>query len=219
MRAFGDESGHLRGVFNGSEECFSLGLVYGSNLDCQRCPQRALRRLEDVPEIKWADLRDFQKRRIMECISEEVKRVYWISIDQEMLNGLSHSYALYNHDVFDIGRDLAIMAIGYLEMLFPIDTTPNNHYEFTFDQLFDSNTSESLSTYINDYLSCWEVQFGNSRRFAGIQTADCIAGAASEDYSSNSNWLNILSDEMCRSVTNELLIQIEYRLSEARTDP
>jgi len=196
-----------------------MGIVYGNELDCQRCPQRTLRRLDDVPEVKWNNLRNHQKRRVIECIDDEIERIHWITIDRQMLNDLDHSYALYNHDVFDIERDLAIIAIGYREMLFPIDTSSGNQYEFIFDQLFDSHTSGAVNSKINRSLDEWSVEYGNSRRIGGIQSADCVAGAASEDYSTDSDWLDIIAEDKSESFTDEMLMRVEHRLHESRTEP
>lgn len=87
MPYYGDISGHFRGLLRDEFETCAVGVVGGPKTDCARCPKRAIRRVQDMNEAKWYDMKFKEKRRFFECFDEYTPP-------------LSYGYAAFSKDDF-----------------------------------------------------------------------------------------------------------------------
>lgn len=213
MHAYGDESGHLRSLLTGDDDIFVLAVVAGEEQVCVGCPKRAVRRVTDLQEAKWNDMSAPEKRRVIDCFSEESRGLYlgYIALKAVDLHALPNSYLLHQDRPFEIPWDLAFIAFGYSTLLSEIYNDVSADLSFTFDRLFGRKQSEQISRQLEVECSEIQVQHATSHGTVGIQAADCVAGAVADRYRKDRNWLDGADvDVECR--TAELLTQIKRRL-------
>ncbi len=214
MRAYGDESGHLRGLLNGDCEVYVVGIVAGTQLDCFRCPKATVRRVTNIPEAKWNDLTDVQKRRLFECFaSTDGLQFGYAVFTKEQLHTLQNYHLLYQNVSFPPAWDLALTGYAYGEILFDMGLVDHYHRPvFTFDRISSRPQCEAVRTHIHQFVPTLRVQFNGSRQVHGIQAADCLAGAVAEDQKHGTDWLDYLSDHTVIETYATALVQLENDL-------
>lgn len=212
MKYFGDESGHFKGVLNGDCDVCVIGVVAGDRLDAYRCPKRLLRRLTDIPEIKWRDLREADKRRIFECFSEEDLQFGYASFTLEMLQTMKNYHLLYQDVTFPPTWDIALAGYAYGEILFELGARSVNQTVFKCDRISSQNQSQEMVDHIEHFVPEVEGFHKGSRQVPGIQAADCLAGAVAEDMKSSTDWLDYLDTEKVVNCSSLSLIQLEKDL-------
>lgn len=174
----------LRGVLQGDCEVCVIGVVAGERLDGYRCPKQILRRLTDIPEIKWRDLREPDKRRIFECFAAEDLQFGYASFTQEHLHSMENYHLLYQNVSFPPTWDLALAGYAYGEILYELGADEITQSIFECDRISSQNQSQAMIDHIEHFVPSIKTAYKGSRKVPGIQAADCLAGAVAEDKSS-----------------------------------
>lgn len=215
MDYFGDESGQFKGVLNGDSEVCVIGVVAGTKIDCMRCPKRTVRRVDDIPEAKWNDLMDYQKRRLFECFAEQDHLQYGYALfNRDKLHSMENYHLLYDDVEFPPSWDLALSGYAYGEILFEMDVLDDNRASFEFDRISSQKQCDAVKNHILHFVDLQNVYYSGSRESGGIQAADCLAGAVAEDYKKDTDWLDYLEGDDVVKCSSASLIQLENRLTE-----
>lgn len=217
MELYGDESGHLRSLLDGDEDLFVLAVVAGNAECCMRCPKRAVRNVTNIEEARWNDLTATQRRRLVDCLAEcePDLSLGYVAIEQCDLRQLQGHYRLYEGDL-KYDWDLCVIADCYASVVEELLQSEGN-YTFTFDRLFSKKMSGRVVEAMHETTPELEICHDDSRKVAGIQTADCFAGAVREDRLREQNWLDEF--EEVSDATKFALATIEDRLLNAKTGP
>lgn len=216
MDYFGDESGHFRGLIQGDCEVCVIAVVEGDQVSCGRCPKKTVRGVEDIPEAKWHDLIEVQKRRLFECFAEQDNiRFGYALFTADMLNNLQNHYKLHQNVKFPPAWDLALAGCAYGEILFDLEARDDYRPpSITVDRISSKRQSEQMMQFVEDYVDEARVFLKGSRQSPGVQAADCFAGAIAEDYKRSTDWLGYLNDEMVVEASYNSLLRLEYLLTE-----
>ena len=220
MDAFGDASGHLRGLLSKDCNVYVAAVVWGDRRSCSRCAKKAVRQASDVAEAKWTDMGDVQKRRMVECLADNDNlRFGYAKIEREQLQNLQLSHLLYQNVSFPPDWDLALEGYAYGEVLFEMGALDEQRATFTFDRVASKPQSEAVKEHVEKFVSDVHVSYNGSRKEGGIQAADCFAGAVAEDAKSDTDWLSNIDDDRIVHVNHSSIAQLEHRLDEHYADP
>lgn len=220
MVYFGDESGDFRSLLNGSERCIAHAVVGGDNIDVLACSKRAVRNVTDLEEAKWNDLRRTEKRRFIECLEERDGdlRMGVATIDRDNILSLYGHYQLHQDSLRYI-NSIMYAGIAYGTLLSALDVRNDSRPRFKFDRLYNKSQSAKVIDVLTNRCGSIECSSHDSRHIQGIQTADCIAGAAREDYCKGSTWFESLNESMYVDATNHVLSSLEKHLHDVSTGP
>lgn len=119
MHLYGDESGHIRSLLDGTDSVVVIAVVAGNKNACMRCPKRTVSRRNELSEAKWSKLETTEKRRFIECFSDNRGNITYgyISLSRIDLVGMRASYLLHDNENFEYDRDVSIMAWCYAELI------------------------------------------------------------------------------------------------------
>lgn len=215
MDYFGDESGKLKGVLNGHCDVCVIGVVAGTKIDCMRCPKRTVRRVDDIPEAKWNDLLDTQKRRLFECFADQDNLQFGYSLfTRDKLQTMENYHLLYQDVNFPPAWDLALAGYAYGEILYEMGVPEERRSFFEFDRIASQKQSDAVVDHISHFVDLSNVYYNGSRQSQGIQAADCFAGAVAEDFKRDTDWKGYLDSSDIVECTHMSLLQLENLLSE-----
>lgn len=215
MDYFGDVSGHLHGLLHGDCDACVFGVVGGDRIAAGRCPKQAIRRADDIPEARWNDMPEVQKRRFFDCLidQQDMLTYGYAVIRQEHLETLDKYHLLYQDVEFDIDWDLAFTGYVYGEILFEMNAQEDRRPTFTFDRVASKKQCEQVVEHLQEFISNVKPFYAGSRQEYGIQTADCLAGAIAEDERKGTNWREQLDDgNVVENAKSTALIQLENSL-------
>lgn len=218
MKYFGDASGHLRNLLHGECEVYVAGVVGGDPNDCLRCPKRAVRRVSDIDEARWADLQDVQKRRLFDCFVESDISFGYVKITAQQLQQLEHSYLLYQNVSFPPDWDLAVEAHAYAEILRRLTSIDRETFEFVFDRIIANKQSNAVANQIEQIVGDVSASFISSHSSHGVQAADCFAGAVAEDHKSDTARIEQV-DQDTAVPSQSVLSRLEERLVQHEPEP
>ncbi len=214
MDYFGDASGHFKGVLQGDCEVCVVAIVAGDQVSCGRCPKRTVRRVDDIPEAKWHDLLDKQKRRLFECFADNDHIQFGYAVfRQEQLKSMDDYHLLYQDVSFPPKWDLALEGYAYGEILYEMGADEDGRPVFEFDRVSAKKQSEKVENHVKTFVPDINTFIKGSRQSNGIQAADCLAGAVSEDLRKGTNWLDYLDSEDVVECSETSLIQVENDLT------
>lgn len=221
MDYYGDESGHLKSILTGDCDFCVIGVVAGDGLCCARCPKKTVRRVDDIPEAKWNDLRDHQKRRLFECFSEQEEMRFGFAVfTEEKLHSMENYHLLYENVKLPPAWDLALSGYAYGEILYEMGARDQRRPIFEFDRVSSKKQSEHIKAHLDTFVPDLSGIFiQGSRQSSGIQAADCFAGGIAEDLKKDTEWLEYLDEEKVTEVSYASLIKLEKDLSDYRTGP
>ncbi len=215
MYAYGDESGHLRSLLDGNCDVFVLAVVAGEQHNCGACPKQAVRRIPDLDEAKWSDLMEYQKRRVVDCFTDQKRDLSfgYIALSRSDLQELDNSYLLHQDRAFDRDWDLSVIGHGYTHILRHI-IDDGKHIDFTFDRRFGKAQSDQVNQTLYQSGLDMSTRHKSSHGTRGIQAADCVAGLVAEEYRDGRRWIDELhermtdlSHEFVGLLNDELLVQ------------
>lgn len=215
MDYYGDESGHLKGVLQGDCEVCVIAVVSGDRISCARCAKRTVRRIDDIPEAKWNDLLDHQKRRLFQCLAEQDNVEFgYVKFTRESLHSMEQYHRLYQDVSFPPAWDLALAGYAYGEVLFEMGAPDDRRQpNLTFDRISSKKQSEALADHVRKFVPNVNPFISGSRQSPGVQTADCLAGGIAEDHKKGTDWLGYLEDQRVVECNNTSLIQLENDLT------
>lgn len=216
MDLFGDESGTLRSVLSGREEICVIAVVGGDQMDCARCPKKAVRRVPDVTEARWSDLMDDQKRRVLDCLQAEDLQFGVCRITPDALNRLTDAYKLHQ-DCLSPAWDLVLKGYAYAELVAAIDSG-GQRSRFRFDMVSDRSNAESIVEIVTSETNV-DADYGNSRQIKGIQAADCIAGATADRVRHDEDWIDRIADDRIVDRTDATLERLKMDLESVGSGP
>jgi|GEM_PF-1805865 len=222
MEYFGDVSGHFKGLLNGHCEVVVVGVVRGDRLAAGKCAKKAVRQVEDIPEARWNDMKDVQKRRFFDCLAERDPLEFgYATFTRENLESLSNTYVLYQQDIsLDPDWDLALTGYAYGEIMFELDALEERRDPiFQHDRVSAKTQSQAVADHVQAFLPTASVHYTGSRQEPGIQTADCLAGAIAEDFKKETNWEGYLYEEDLTDCKYNSLVQLEHFLEVQSTGP
>jgi hypothetical protein len=213
MDAFGDVSGGFRGLIKGHCPVVVVGVVIGDRIAAGRCPNKTVRTVEDIPEAKWNDLTETQKRRHFECFGEnEHLRFGYARFTSNHLHSLKNHYLLHQDVSFPPAWDLALTGYAYGEILFEYDAREERRVIFEFDRVASKKQSEHVANHIEQFVPEVNPFIKGSRQSSGIQAADCFAGAVAEDHKRGTEWLDFIDSDRIVSCSPMALVQLENDL-------
>lgn len=213
MEAFGDVSGHFRGLIQYEVDVVVVGVVFGDRIAAGRCPKRAVRDVTDIPEAKWNDLNDVQKRRLMECFEEnDVLEFGYGLFTADHLHTLKNHYLLHQKVSFPPDWDIALTGYVYGDLLFEHGAADARRARFTFDRLASKAQAKAVGRHVKTFVPDADPVVAGSRQSPGIQAADCFAGAVAEDYKSDTEWLEYIDEERITRTSNTALAHLEHDL-------
>ncbi|AKH96529.1 DUF3800 domain-containing protein [Halanaeroarchaeum sulfurireducens] len=217
MQYFGDASGNLRNVLHGREEVFSIAVVAGPPFAVGACPKRVVRKNSILEEAKWSHLKDTSKRRMLECLSDREEDLIFnfATVSRDELIGMDGHYHLFNEGSLPTSSDVFLKSLLYAVLLDDIRSKQQNqNAKFYFDQFASRPSWENLERLLGESVPTIDHRHGDSKSRAGIQTADCIAGAARHDRLDNSSWLELLPEQRATDVSTVAISGIQQRLRE-----
>lgn len=193
MPYFGDVSGDLRGLLQDHCKRCVVAVVGGSRTDCYRCPKRSVRNVTDIPEARWNDLTYVQKRRLFECFEEyQDDLAFGIAVfTKNQLQSIENYHLLYTDEGVPPNWDIALQAFAYFELVTEL-WADRAIVDLTFDRVASQQQSEQLASYIMDLNDRIVASAVSSRQSAGVQAADCVAGAVNEQLSGGEPWLEYI---------------------------
>ncbi len=216
VRLFGDASGDLKALLQGDEEIYVAAVVAGEIHDCRRCAKRAVGQADDIPEARWNDMIDKQKRRLFDKLSDSNLNLGIARVRYHGLTQLDGQHQLYNAQ-FDIDWDLALEARAYAEIVDRL--ADERHARLVFDRVNSPSQSDQVVSRAEELLNSVDVSFEGSRHEKGIQTADCLAGAAAEDERHNTDWLNQIAEDRIVECGDAVLSNFDISVHTYSTDP
>lgn len=212
MEYFGDESGHLKGVLQGDCQVCVIGVVAGERLDTYRCPKRTLRRLNDIPEVKWRDLRETEKRRMFECFASEDLQFGYAAFTHDNLESMDKYHLLYQDIQLPPAWDIALAGYAYGEILFELGASSDSRGVFECDRISSTKQSQNMVDHIEPFVPEVDTAHKGSRQVPGIQAADCLAGGIVEDIQQGTSWLEYIDAESVVDCKYMALTQLEHDL-------
>jgi len=220
MDYFGDESGHLKGVLQGDCEVCVIGIVGGDRVSCASCPKKTVRNIDDIPEARWNDLMDHQKRRLFECFADNDYLEFGYAVfDRDRLHTMDNYHYLYDDVCLPPAWDLALAGYAYGEILYEMDADQEQIATFTFDRISSKKQSEKVAAHFETFVPGVDPFIKGSRQSPGIQAADCLAGAVAEDIKSDTEWLDYLDDDLITKATYTSLAKLEHDISVHESGP
>jgi hypothetical protein len=177
--------------------------------------------VNDLPEAKWCDLLDKQKRRLFECFGENEHLEFgYAKFTRTQLQSIGPSHLIYQDVEFPPAWDVALEGWAYGEILMEMGA---NHDQrppvFEFDRMASKSQSVALCDHVREFVKKVDPFVEGSRKSKGIQAADCFAGAVAEDYSSDTNWLKHIDDDRIVECSPGALIQLQHKLVEYDSEP
>lgn len=216
MECFGDVSGHFRSLIQQNCEVVVVGLVIGDSVSAGRCPNKTVRNVTDVKEAKWNDLNNVQKRRLIECFRDnEYLEFGYAKYTDEDLNTLDYNFLLHQDVTFPPDWDLAITGYSYGEIMFEYGARDENRLLFHLDHVASRPQTEAVIEHVETFVDITKPFVSSSENTAGVQAADCFAGAVAEDHKGDTDWLSYIEDDRITNVSNYSLSQLENDLDEA----
>lgn len=213
MECFGDVSGHFRGLIQHDCEVVVVGLVIGYRVAAARCPNRAVRNVADIREAKWNDLKEKQKRRMVECLQEnDALEFGYAKFTAGMLHRLEKHYLLHQDVSFPPAWDLTLTGYAYGEIMFEYDVTEERRVIFYADRVASKPQTEDLLAHVTEYVNLDQHFIAESTDVKGVQAADCFAGAVAEDHKRGTDWLSNIDDDRITVATNNCLTKLEHDL-------
>jgi len=213
MECFGDVSGHFRGLIQHDCDVVVVGVVFGDSIAASRCPKKIVRKVDDIKEAKWHDLTEVQKRRIIECLSDnDVLTFGYSKFTAEMLHALECHYLLHQNVEFPTAWDLALTGYAYGEILFEYGAQDEQRVIFYPDRVASVSQAEEMVDHTADFADLTQVSISASHNKGGIQAADCFAGAIAEDYKNGTSWLDEFDDDDVIETTAAAIAQLEADL-------
>lgn len=191
-----------------------VAVVAGDHIACAQCPKRAVRRISDISEAKWNTLLETQKRRLFECFADNEHLSFGYALfTRDQLHTLENYHLLYQDVNLSPAWDLALEGYAYGEILFEMGAREEHRCIFTFDRIASKKQSEAVAQHVRHFVPDTKVFIEGSRQNAGIQAADCLAGAVAEDFKRDTNWLDYLSDHDLVECSPASLVQLENDLT------
>jgi|APHM01.1.fsa_nt_gi hypothetical protein len=157
-----------------------------------------------------------QKRRLFSYLSDSNLNLGIARIQTRGLADLNGWYKLFNYK-FDLDWDLALEARAYAEIVPRL--SGEQHTEFVFDRVNSPRQSDRVVSRVEELLNDTDVSFEGSRQEKGIQTADCLAGAAAEDERHDTDWLDKLSEGRLIECGDAVLSRFDISVHTYNTDP
>jgi hypothetical protein len=220
MQAFGDVSGHFKGLLNNDCQVCVAGVVFGDTVTAGRCPKKSVDQVTDIDEAKWNDLLDKQKRRLFECLQDQDHLEFAYALfTKEPLEKFQKSHLLYQDVSLPPAWDLALTGYAYGEALFENGARESNRVIFEFDQVISKPQGRAVKEHVQHFVPDCNAFVKGSRKSSGIQAADCLAGAVAEDYKRDTDWLDHLDDDKVSRVGAAALAKLENDLYEYDTGP
>lgn len=220
MQYFGDESGHFPSMIDGNESVFSVAVVCGNPENVGRCSRRAVRDIRPLSEAKWADMQQLQKRRYCDCVTENADSIKgaFARITPSDIRSLKQGYRLYNAlDLFDIRADEIVIGSLYAALLRELEAEFQSRATFTFDKYLEGTPSENIVSVITHFVDI-DVEYEQSTRKKSIQTADCVAGASTEDVKHDTGWIASMAP-VIKDASDHGYWMLEEVLKEYSTGP
>lgn len=188
MQAFGDVSGHFKSLIDGHCEVAVVGVVVGDQIAAGRCAKQIVRDVQDIKEAKWNDLTAVQKRRVVECLADSDRLQFgYATFTSDDFHTLRDHYLLHQDVCFPPDWDLALTGYAYGEVLFEHGAPDESRVVFEFDRVASRPQSEAIADHIETFVPDVNPFIAGSHDSAGIQSADCLAGAVAEDYKSDTD--------------------------------
>lgn len=220
MHYFGDVSGHLRGLLTGDCEVCVFAVVGGDHVSAGKCAKKAVRRIDDIPEARWNDMRDVQKRRFFDCLAsqQDIVEYGYSVVTATQLKSLDNYHLLYQ-DV-DLVWDLAFTGYVYGEILFAMGADEEHRALFTFDRVASKPQCEKVAKHLSKFIPDVHVEYDGSRQSHGIQTADCLAGGIAEDTRKDTSWQSQLDRSgVTEGMNSAALAHLESSLFDINSGP
>lgn len=215
MEAYGDVSGHFRGLLNGSCEVVVVGVAVGDELLAGSCPKKTVRRVDDIPEAKWHSLTDVQKRRFIDCVAEQDRLEFgYATFTRDSLNTLKNHYLLHQNVSFPPDWDLALTGYAYGEVLYEYGAKDESVAAFFLDRVASRSQGEAVCNHVKKFVPNINPFLKGSRESSGIQAADCIAGAIAEDSKNGTNWMGAIDSSRLKNCGSAALVQLENDLDD-----
>jgi len=213
MDAFGDVSGHFRNLLSAECEVAVVGVALGDGILAGRCPKQTVRNVTDIAEARWNDLTDVQKRRFIDCIADEERLDFgYAKFTRDQLHSLKNHYLLHQVGGMSPAWDLALTGYAYGEILFEAGARDETRNVFKLDRVGSKPQSQVIADHISQFIPNVNPFIEGSRKSAGIQAADCFAGAVAEDHKRGTDWLSEISDDRIVRAGSTALIQLESDL-------
>lgn len=213
---YGDISGDFRGLLNGNSDFCVVAVVGGSTNACMRCPKRTVRRIENVDEAHWSDLEDVEKRRFVDCVTDNCSdlKIGFAVITERDIQRLPCSYRIYQGTVSP-EWDIALRAFSYSEIIFNWQDQ-HDRIEFYPDRFAAPAQRQQLVDFTTKILPQSTVETSSSKHRKGVQLADCVAGAIREERLDRHPWGGTIKDVCDGSDRgDEALVQLEHWLDES----
>lgn len=214
MPFYGDVSGHFRGLLNGANEVCVVGVVGGPHLDCQRCPKRAVRKIPNIAEAKWNELKEVEKRRFFDCFGENTPPLMfgYATFTRDTLHSMNDYHYIYTEETPE-PWDVLLTAYAYTEILLEL-TDRDERASFYADRMASERQCRTLVEEIEGKLDRIDADYASSRQEKGIQAADCLAGGVREQKEGNEPWLDYVPDSAVSDCKYWSLTQLEHLFSE-----
>ncbi|MFB6196912.1 MAG: hypothetical protein ABEI52_01410 [Halobacteriaceae archaeon] len=220
MHYFGDESGNFHQVATNGDDIFAMALVAGDPPHPARCANHAIAK-SATGEAKWSDMNAWEKERFITCLDSleaPIEMSYFtLSYTDVVTIPAQHRLFLDNGGI-DPTVVADVLGIGYGCLLRSMNVSKDLHPILTFDRFIGNKQSNGVITRIEEMVDLNTVRAANSRMTTGIQSADCIAGAAREDRLKGSEWLSRLRLP-ATDIRNSVQGRLEMFLSGKSTDP
>lgn len=216
MEAFGDVSGHFRGLLGGGCDVVVVGVAVGDGILAGRCPKKTVRNVKDIPEAKWYDLTELQKRRFIDRVADqEALKFGYAKFTRDSLNTIKNHYLLHQNVDFPPAWDLALTGYTYGEVLFEHNAQDESVAVFTLDRVASKPQGKAICQHVQTFVPNINPFLEGSRQSPGIQAADCFAGAVAEDHKYGTSWLDAIDDSRITDCGSAALVQLENDLDEA----
>ncbi|GGM53182.1 hypothetical protein GCM10009006_37870 [Haloarcula argentinensis] len=215
MPYYGDISGDFRNLLNESCDVVTVAVVGGDLHDCYRCPKRAVRNIQYMDEAKWYEMEPNEKRRFIDCLADNQADLEFGYAVFEMsdFTTLDSHYKLFQDVSFPPVWDIAIRAFAYIEIL--EELAGGSRAEFYADQFRSAKQSDELCDLIEEFTDGIDVECVSSKQVDGVQAADCLAGAVSEQRKGGTPWLDHFGEEAnLEKCSHWALAHLEHKLTE-----
>lgn len=119
MQYFGDASGKVNNVLDGTEDVFSASVVAGPPFAVAACPKKIVRNNTILDEAKWTDLKPKSKRRVLNCMAERTEDIKFAfaTIDRRDITSLQNHYILFDGSDLPAQADIFVKSIIYTTLL------------------------------------------------------------------------------------------------------
>jgi hypothetical protein len=163
---------------------------------------------------------DVQKRRLFECFAgQDDLQFGYATFTRDQLHTVDNYHLIYQGLRGELDWDLALTGFAYGEVLFEFGAPDEQRVVFEFDRIASKPQTRLVGEHVETFVDSANWFGTHSEDNPGIQAADCLAGAVTEDYKFDTNWLDYLADEDCYEVSAASLIQLEALLAEYEAGP